>query len=170
MARSVCICKPLAPRRSGRALDCTVAVNAKVLRFLFPALLVGCSKSDPNLPGYAVASGDAAAFVLQAAIGYGARPLKTIGLPKLEGEWRYKAEEDGIQIELIGGRFGELQALLQGAFGLPAIAPKTNFDGRITMGVYAAPSTGATIQYGHEETLGGVRYTEILIVRAGALQ
>ena len=38
------------------------------------------------------------------------------------------------------------------------------------MGVYAAPSAGAAIQYGHEETLGGSRYTQILIVRSGALQ
>ncbi len=145
-------------------------MNARILWLLLPALLVGCSRSDPNLPGFAVASGDAAAFVLQSAQRFGARPLKATGLPKLEGDWRYKADKDGVQIYLVGSRFGDLQSLLLGAFGPPAVAPRTNSDGQITMGVYAAPSTGAAIQYGHVETLGGSRYTQILIVRAGALQ
>src|ERR1035437_8819822 len=133
-------------------------MNARVLCFLLPALLLGCSKRDPNLPGYAVASGDAAAFVLESAQRFGARPVKTTGLPKVEGEWRYKTDKDGVQIYLVGSRFGDLQSLLLGAFGPPAIAPRTNSDGQITMGAYVAPSTGAAIQYGHEETLGGSRY------------
>ena len=145
-------------------------MNARILWFLLPALLLGCAKSDPNLPGYSAGSGDAAAFVLRSAQQFGARPVKTAGLPKVEGEWRYKTDKDGVQIYLVGSRFGDLQSLLLGAFGPPAIAPSTNSDGQITLGVYAAPSTGAAIQYGHEETLGGNRYTQILIVRAGALQ
>jgi hypothetical protein len=145
-------------------------MNARTLWLLLPALLLGCAKGDPHLPGYTVASGDAAGFVLKSAQQLGARPIKTIGLPKIEGEWRYKADKDGVQIYLVGGRFGDLQSLLLAAFGPPAIAPKTNSDGQITMGVYAAPSIGAAIQYGHEETLDGSRYTQIVIVRAGALQ
>ena len=143
---------------------------ARIPLFLFLALLLGCSKGDPNLPGYSVASGDAAAFILESAQRFGARPGRTAGLPKVEGEWRYKTDKDGIQIYLVGSRFADLQSLLVGAFGPPAIAPTTNSDGQITMGVYAAPSTGAAMQYGHEDTIGGSRYTQLLIVRAGALQ
>ena len=145
-------------------------MNVKGLLFLIPLVFMGCSKADPNFPGYTLSSGDAGDFVIQSAIGYGARPVKTTGLPKLEGEWRYKADKDGIQIQLVGDRFAELQSLLVGAFGGPAIVPRTNADGRIANGVYAAPSVGAAIQFGHEEVVGGSRYTEVLIVRAGAVQ
>jgi len=145
-------------------------MNARIQWLFLPAFLLGCAKNDPNLPGYSVGSGDATAFVLRSAGQFGARPVKTAGLPKVEGEWRYKTDKDGVQIYLLGSRFGDLQSLLLAAFGPPAIAPDTNSDGQITMGVYAAPTTGAAIQYGHEETIGGSRYTQILIVRAGALQ
>jgi hypothetical protein len=92
---------------------------------------------------------------------YGAQPAKTATLANLEGEWRYKADEDGIQIQLVGDRFADLQSLFLEAFGPPAIAPRTNADGQIANGVYAA-----AIQFGHEENFGGSRYTQIPIVRA----
>ncbi len=145
-------------------------MTTRATYLLMLSLLVGCSKSDPNLPGYKVGSGDAAAFVLQAATRYGARPVKTDGLPKVTGEWRYKADKDGIQIQLVGDRLADLQSLLLAAFGPPAMGLRTNASGEIASGVYAAPSIGAAIQFGHQETIGGSRYTGVVIVRDGAIR
>ncbi len=145
-------------------------MNTKVSSILLTAFLLGCSKSDPHLPGYRVASGDATAFILRSAASYGARPLKTSGLSKVEGEWRYKADKDGIQIYLVGDRFTQVQSLLLGAFGPPAIPPTTNESGQVSMGMYAAPGVGAAIQFLHDDLPDGSRYTQVLIVRAGAIK
>jgi hypothetical protein len=145
-------------------------MHSKVSAFLLAAFLLGCTKSDPHLPGYKVASGDATAFILKSAASFGARPVKTGGLPKLEGEWRYKADTDGIQIYLIGDRLSQVQSLLLEAFGPPAIPPKTNESGQVSMGLYAAPTVGAAIQFLRDDLADGSRYTQILIVRAGAIK
>jgi hypothetical protein len=138
--------------------------------FVLATLLLGCSNSDPHLPGYKVASGDLTPFILQSAISGGARPSKTTGFSSLEAEWRYRTDKDGIQIYLVGDRFSEVQALLAGAFGPPAIAPKTNENGRVSMGVYAAPAVGAAIQFSLEDFPDGTRYTKVLVVRGKAFQ
>jgi len=145
-------------------------MKAKISSLLLTALLFGCSKRDPHLPGYKVDSGDATAFLLKSAVSYGARPLKTSGLPNVEGEWRYKADKDGIQIYLVGDKFSQVQSLLLGAFGPPAIPPKTNENGQVSLGVYAAPAAGAAIQFLHDDLPDGSRYTQVLIVRSGALK
>ncbi len=145
-------------------------MNAKYVFLLLMALLLGCSKQDRNLPGYSLGSGDAGAFVLDSAAHYGARPVRAAGLPTLMGDWRYMADQNGVQIELVGDRFRDLQVLLQRAFGPPAIAPSTNADGKRISGVYAAPNVGAAIQFGSEWNGGGTRYTEVVITSARAFK
>jgi hypothetical protein len=145
-------------------------MKTKVISLLLAALLFGCSKGDPHLPGYKVASGDTTAFLLKSAVSYGARPLKTSGLPSMEGEWRYKADKDGIQIYLVGDQFSQVQSVLLGAFGTPAISPKTNENGQVSMGVYAAPAVGAAIQFLHDDLPDGTRYTQVLIARKDAFK
>ena len=137
---------------------------------LLAALLLGCSKGDPHFPGYKVASGDAAPFVLDSAASYGARPLKTSGLPKIEAKWRYKADKDGVQIYLVGDCMSQVQALLLAAFGPPAIPARTNQDGHVSGAVYAAPAIGAAISYGRDDPSDGRPYTQVVILRQGALK
>jgi hypothetical protein len=122
------------------------------------------------LPGYSVGSGDLTAFVLRSASLYGARPAKTTGLPKTLGEWRYKADKDGIQVQLVGDHLADIQSALLVAFGAPAVPPKTNADGQIANGIYAAPVVGAAIEFGHQWSAGANLYTEVLIVRQSALK
>jgi len=135
---------------------------------LLNLLTFGCSKGDPNFPGYKVASGDLTSFVLDSAVYYGARRPSTNGLQKLQAEWRYKADKDGVHIYSVGDNFHAIESMLRTAFGPPAIPPKTNENARVSGGVYAAPAIGVAIQFLYEETKQG-RYTVVLIVRPKAL-
>jgi hypothetical protein len=131
--------------------------------------LIGCFKTDDPFPGFKKASGDVVPFVMDQALALGAHPVSTNSLPKIEAEWRFKRDADGVQLYLVGDCFPEVQSFLLAAFGPPAISARTNEDGHITGGVYAAPTTGAAIQFGREDA-GGRRYTQIVIVRKEAFK
>ena len=125
--------------------------------------LSGCSRTEAPFRGYRRASGDVVKSVMEYAMRYGARPVNTNDLPKIETEWRYRTDVDGVQFYLRGDHFPEVQSFLLTAFGPPAIPAQTNADGKF-LGVYAAPVTGAAIQFGREDGRDGARYTTILIV------
>ncbi len=110
-----------------------------------------------------------APLVVQSAIRYGARPLTTNALPKIEAPCRYRADVDGAEFILTDDHLAEVQSLLQTAFGPPAVPAKTNANGNV-LGVYAAPITGAAIQFGREERRDGACYTTILIVSDKAVK
>jgi len=151
------------------SLDRMSKLRIEILLFSAATLLFSCSKSDPQFPGYKVATGDAAAFIINSAVSCGARSRLTNNAPRLDAEWRYKADQDGVQIFLLGGdRFAQVKTLLSGAFGPPAIAAQTNQDKHISMVSYAAPAVGAAIQLLREQNPKGGFYTQIVIVRAGA--
>jgi hypothetical protein len=133
-------------------------------------LLNGCSRTNDPLAGYASASGDLTPFALDYAVRCGARPLNTKGLPKIEAKWRYKTDKDGVQIYVVGDYLSQVQSCLLAAFGPPAIPVKTNADGHVSGGVYAAPATGAAIQFCREDSPDGTRSTKVVIVRQGALK
>jgi hypothetical protein len=132
-------------------------------------LLIGCSGTDDPFRGYKSASGDIVPFFMDQALALGAHPIRTNSLPTIEAEWRYKRDADGVQLYLSGDYSPEVQSFLLLAFGPPAIAVKTNTEGSVSGGVYAAPVTGAAIQFGREDA-GGKRYTQILIVRKEAFK
>jgi hypothetical protein len=149
-----------------------VSVGAKATAALMTLVvfLFGCSKSDSGSPDFQKGSGDITAFVLQSAVSFGARPVKTNGLPKMEGEWQYKKEQEGIQIYVVGDKFNEVQGLLREAFGPPTMAPTTNLVGKVTGGMYASGSVGAAIQYLRDDRADGTHYAEVLIARAAESQ
>jgi hypothetical protein len=145
-------------------------MRTRIAFLLLALFLAGCNKGDPQFPGYKAGSGDAAVFVLSSAVAFGARAVSTNAPPKLEAEWRYKTDKDGVQIFLIGDHFAQIQSVLLAAFGPPAISPKTNQDGNVSMGVYASPAIGAAIQFQREKKSNGSIYTQVLIVRGGAIK
>ena len=120
------------PSRLHSSLGGKSTMNIRVIVLLLTVAVSGCSPDDPHLPGYKAGSGDFTPFVLQSAISCGGRPVKTTGLPKVQGDWRYKADKDGVQIYLVGDYMSQVQTLLLAAFGPPAIAAKTNQDGRVS--------------------------------------
>lgn len=138
--------------------------------FLLAAFLLGCSKADAPLRAYRRMTGDVAPFIVQSAISHGARPLSTNDLPKIEAECRYKRDKGEVQMYILGDHVSQIQSLFSVAFGPPTIPAKTNEDGQVSGGVYAASAVGAAIRYGPKATRDGNRYTEVLIVRQGALR
>ena len=137
---------------------------------LLTSAVFGCSPGDPHFPGYTIGSGDVTPFLLQSAVSYGARPVRTNGLPSVEAKWRYKADKDGVQIYIVGDYMPQVQTLLLAAFGSPAIPAKTNRDGHISGAVYAAPAIGAAISYGRDDRSDGTPYTQVVIVNQGAFK
>jgi hypothetical protein len=132
--------------------------------------LFGCSPADPHLPGYRMGSGDVTTFVMESAISCGGHPVKTTALPKVDAQWRYKADKEGAQIYLVGDHLSQIQALLLAAFGPPAIPAGTNQEGRVTGATYAAPAIGVVISYGRDDASDGSPYTHIVIVKPEALR
>jgi hypothetical protein len=144
-------------------------MKAAITALLCATSIIGCSKTNDPFPGYRTASGDLVSFTLEHAVRYGARLVTTNGFSRIQAEWRYKPDNDGIQIYTLGDRLPEVQSFLLAAFGPPAIPPNTNQQGRV-LGVYAAPAVGAAIQFGRDETPDGTRYTQILIVKQKAFK
>jgi hypothetical protein len=132
--------------------------------------LFGCTPSDPRLPGYRIGSGDVTTIVMQSAISCGGYPIKTNALPKVDGQWRYKTDRDGVQIYLVGDQLSQVQALLLAAFGTPTIPASTNREGRVSGATYASSAIGAVITYGRDDASDGSPYTHIVIVRPGAFK
>jgi len=145
-------------------------MNIRVIVLLLTVAVSGCSPDDAHLPGYKAGSGDVTPFVLQSAISCGGRPVKTTGLPKVQGDWRYRADKDGVQIYLVGDYVSQVQTLLLAAFGPPSIAATTNQDGRVSGARYAGAAIGVAISYGRDDPSDGSPYAQIVIVKQGALK
>lgn len=112
-------------------------LSAPFLLFVFCACLVmGCAR-----PGYVTGRGDAGPFMLRHAIAYGGRPVRTNGLPVLDGEWQYVEDKYGVGLLFPVSRYAEVESFLTIAFG-----PRSGSPG------WAVRDIGAAIYLQREDT------------------
>jgi hypothetical protein len=143
-------------------------MKTPAILMLLAVFVFGCSKSDGSLSGYRKSSGDLSSFVLESATSFGAPSPKNGSFPRIQAEWRYKRDKDGIQIYVAEDYLPQVRTLLTGAFGQPAIS-KTNNEGVVSAAEFVASTGRAVIQFGCETLPDGKRYMDVLIVRGSAL-
>ena len=86
--------------------------------------------------------GDVGQFILQHALAYGARPIKTNGLPALYGQWEYVQDEFGLGI-VLPPQYQPVEDFVRAAFG-----PRSNLAG------WSAQDVGVAIMVRKETGTG----------------
>ncbi len=77
--------------------------------------LCGCSSEH-----YIQGKGDAGPFILEHAVAYGGRPIRTNGLPTIGRQWQYVQDEFGVGVLLPSSQHQATQDFLGAAFGPPS--------------------------------------------------
>ncbi|MEI7730824.1 MAG: hypothetical protein WCO56_14720 [Verrucomicrobiota bacterium] len=116
------------------------------------SLVCGCATQtgrQAKLPETAPGSGEAGSFILEQALTFAARPVKTNDLPEITGQWRYSKDEYGATVLMTREQFFEAEAFLHQLFGKPEREQCESVYGGI-LATYDAASIGAEVLYGYD--------------------